>query len=94
MTSLHPREAVLLIFIPDCQRAPSGCVLTNVAAFPGSTAGTRTSTPAASSCSRKVMLLSYRTVIETLQRIAWMLLAFFVAALVAYGIVRGFELRR
>jgi len=36
----------------------------------------------------------YRTVIETLQSIAWMLLVFFVAALVAYIIVRGFELRR
>jgi len=36
----------------------------------------------------------YRTVIETLQSIAWMLLVFFVAALVAYVIVRGFELRR
>src|SRR6266511_4810956 len=36
----------------------------------------------------------YRTVIETLQSIAWMLLVFFVADLVAYVIVRGFELRR
>ena len=36
----------------------------------------------------------YRTVIETLQSIAWMLLVFFVATLVAYVIVRGFELRR
>ena len=36
----------------------------------------------------------YRTVIETLQSIAWMLLVFFVAALVAYVVVRGFELRR
>lgn len=36
----------------------------------------------------------YRTVIETLQSIAWMLLVFFVAALVAYVILRGFELRR
>jgi hypothetical protein len=43
---------------PDCQRSPSGCVLTNVAAFPGSTEGARTPTPAASSCSRKGMLLS------------------------------------
>ncbi len=36
----------------------------------------------------------YRTIIETLQSIAWMLLVFFVAALLAYVIVRGFELRR
>lgn len=36
----------------------------------------------------------YRTVIETLQSIAWMLLVFFVFALVAYVVVRGFELRR
>jgi hypothetical protein len=36
----------------------------------------------------------YRTIIETLQGIAWMLLVFFVVALVAYVIVRIFELRR
>jgi hypothetical protein len=36
----------------------------------------------------------YRTVIETLQGIAWMLLVFFVVALVAYVIVRIFESRR
>jgi hypothetical protein len=36
----------------------------------------------------------YRTIIETLQSIAWMLLVFFVFALVAYVVVRGFELRR
>jgi hypothetical protein len=36
----------------------------------------------------------YRTVIETLQSIAWMLLVFFVAALIAYVIVRGFERRQ
>jgi hypothetical protein len=30
----------------------------------------------------------YRTVIETLQSIAWMLLVFFVAALIAYVVVR------
>ena len=34
----------------------------------------------------------YRTVIETLQGIAWMLLMVFVVALVAYVLVRGFEL--
>ena len=33
----------------------------------------------------------YRTIIETLQSIAWMLLVFFVVALVAYVVVRGFE---
>ena len=36
----------------------------------------------------------YRTVIETLQSVAWMLLVFFVFALIAYVVVRGFELRR
>ncbi len=35
----------------------------------------------------------YRTVIETLQSIAWMLLLFFIFALIAYVIVRGMELR-
>ena len=36
----------------------------------------------------------YRTVIETLQSIAWMLLVFFIFALIAFVIVKGFELRR
>jgi ABC-type xylose transport system permease subunit len=36
----------------------------------------------------------YRTVIGTLQGIAWMLLLFFVFALIAYVIVKGLELRR
>jgi membrane-bound metal-dependent hydrolase YbcI (DUF457 family) len=36
----------------------------------------------------------YRTVIETLQGIAWMLLIFFVFALIAYVIVRMTELKR
>ena len=36
----------------------------------------------------------YRTIIESLQSIAWMLLVFFVFALIAYVIVRVFELRR
>ncbi|MGE0358103.1 MAG: hypothetical protein AB7P08_14460 [Burkholderiales bacterium] len=36
----------------------------------------------------------YRAVIETLQGIAWMLLVFFVFALIAYVIVRIFELKR
>jgi multidrug efflux pump subunit AcrB len=35
----------------------------------------------------------YRTVIESLQGIAWLLLVFFVFALIAYVIVRGIELR-
>ena len=35
----------------------------------------------------------YRTVIETLQGIAWMFLLVFVVALVAFVLVRGFELR-
>lgn len=36
----------------------------------------------------------YRTLIGTLQSSAWLLLIFFVAALIAYVIIRGFELRR
>jgi uncharacterized membrane protein len=36
----------------------------------------------------------YSTVLETLQGIAWMLLIFFTFALIAYVIVRGFELRQ
>ncbi len=36
----------------------------------------------------------YRTIISTLRGVAWMLLVFFVFALVAYVIVRAFELKR
>ncbi|MHC4394179.1 MAG: hypothetical protein ACYS1A_00855 [Planctomycetota bacterium] len=36
----------------------------------------------------------YRTVIGTLQGAAWMLLVFFVFALIAYVIVRAFELKK
>lgn len=36
----------------------------------------------------------YRTVIEALQSIAWMLLVFFVFALIAYVVVKVFESRR
>ena len=36
----------------------------------------------------------YRTVIESLQGIAWLLLVFFVFALIAYVIVRTAEMRR
>lgn len=36
----------------------------------------------------------YRTIIETLQGIAWMLLVFFIFALIAYVILRGFELKK
>lgn len=35
----------------------------------------------------------YRTVIETLQSMAWLFLLVFLAALIAFVIVRGFELR-
>src|SRR5215468_254952 len=35
----------------------------------------------------------YRTLIGTLQSAAWLLLVYFVFALIAYVIVRGFELR-
>jgi hypothetical protein len=36
----------------------------------------------------------YRTIIETLQGLAWVLLVFFVVALIAFVLVRLFELRR
>jgi len=36
----------------------------------------------------------YRTLIGTMQSTAWLLLVFFIFALIAYVIVRGFELRR
>jgi len=36
----------------------------------------------------------YRTIIGTMQSVAWMLLVFFVFALIAYVVLRGFELRR
>ena len=36
----------------------------------------------------------YRTLIGTLQSVAWILLVFFVFSLIAYVIMRGFELRR
>ena len=36
----------------------------------------------------------YRTLIGTMQNIAWLLLVFFVFALIAYVIVRGLELHR
>ncbi len=36
----------------------------------------------------------YRTIIETLQSTAWMLLIFFLFAMIAYVIVRAFELKQ
>jgi hypothetical protein len=36
----------------------------------------------------------YRTIIETLEGIAWLLLWFFVVALLAYVLIRIFELKR
>lgn len=35
----------------------------------------------------------YRTIIETMQSIAWMYLIIFIFALIAYVIIRGFELK-
>jgi hypothetical protein len=35
----------------------------------------------------------YRTIIETLQSVAWMLLVFFLFALIAFVVIRGFELK-
>jgi hypothetical protein len=36
----------------------------------------------------------YRTIIGTLQSVAWMLLVFFVFALIAYVVLRGMEMRQ
>jgi hypothetical protein len=36
----------------------------------------------------------YRTIIGTLQSVAWMLLLFFIFALIAYVIVKGLEMRK
>ena len=36
----------------------------------------------------------YRTVIGTMQSVAWMLMVFFIFALIAYVVVRVFELRQ
>jgi len=44
--------------------------------------------------SERWVLEVYRTIIETLQSIAWLLLVFYVIALIAYVIVRGQELKR
>ncbi|MCX6638937.1 MAG: hypothetical protein NTW14_00430 [bacterium] len=40
------------------------------------------------------MLEVFHTVIATLQSIAWMMLVFFLFALIAYVIVRGFEMKK
>jgi len=42
----------------------------------------------------RIVLELYRTVLGTLQGIAWMLLLFFVFTLIAFVILRGFELRK
>ena len=44
--------------------------------------------------SDRMVLEIYRTVVGTLQGEAWLLLVFFVFALVAYVVVRSFEFRR
>jgi hypothetical protein len=36
----------------------------------------------------------YRTIIESLQGLAWLLLVFFIFALIAFVIVRVFELKK
>ena len=43
--------------------------------------------------SERWILEIYRTIIETLQAIAWMYLVVFIFALIAYVIVKAFELR-
>lgn len=57
------------------------------------TARTRDMEPVVLNADRWVLEV-YRTLIGTLQSTAWLLLVFFVFALIAYVIVRGFELRR
>jgi large-conductance mechanosensitive channel len=44
--------------------------------------------------SERWVLEVYRTIIETLQGLAWVLLVFFVCALLAFVVVRLFETRR
>lgn len=40
------------------------------------------------------MIEIYKTIIGSLQGVAWMLLVFFLFALVAYVVVKGFEMKR
>jgi len=44
--------------------------------------------------SQRWTLEIYRTIIQTLQSIAWMFLVVFIFALLAYVIVRGFEIKK
>lgn len=44
--------------------------------------------------SERWLIEIYKTVIGSLQGVAWMLLVFFLFALVAYVVVKGFELKR
>ena len=44
--------------------------------------------------SERWVLEVYRTIIEALQGIAWLLLVFFIFALIAFVIVRVFEIRK
>src|SRR3989339_2218856 len=44
--------------------------------------------------SERWILEIYRTIIESLQSIAWMLLVFFLFAMIAYVIVKAFELKQ
>lgn len=49
--------------------------------------------PALLLTSERVIFEVFRTVIGTLQSLAWLLLVFFVFALIAYVVVRGLEMR-
>jgi hypothetical protein len=54
-------------------------------------------TPAGNSLeitSNRWIIEVYKSVIGSLQSIAWMLLIFFLFALIAYVVVRGFEAKR
>jgi hypothetical protein len=50
--------------------------------------------PALLLTSERLLFEVFRTIIGTLQSLAWLLLVFFVFALVAYVVVRGLEMRQ
>jgi hypothetical protein len=50
--------------------------------------------PALALTSERLLFEVFRTIIGTLQSLAWLLLVFFVFALIAYVVVRGLEMRQ
>jgi hypothetical protein len=71
----------------------SGVPLRDLEKYVTSTLGGREVPPTASLSFDRWIFELYRAAIETLQGIAWMLLVFFVFALIAYVIVRIGEMR-